>query len=142
MLIHFLAQVITLPPNILDLAPYLITVGFLGIAAPWIIRVLFPNADPVFAERAKLVAYLVIGALSGVLGLIPPDVLGKAQPWYAILVSVLAAFFANEVIYRGIQLVALRIMLGRDAFHQLLVNAQQDWRAAATKPRSSGKPNG
>ena len=109
----------TLPTNISDLAAWLLLPAVLGMLATLVVSAavsLFGSAvTPQVQTGIKFATFIVVGIASYLLTQVPPDVLASFQPFFVVMMSVLAAFLGNGALHI-LNNVTLRLLLGGTEF--------------------------
>lgn len=117
-----------LPSDLGQVAQWIILPIVLIAIANFVIRTWFAAQSPERQSIVKLGVFILIGLLSYGLTLLPPDVIAKIEPLWAILASVIAAYFAANIVkqvWSGLKLIGDRLLMGRDAFVKHISQSKQ-----------------
>lgn len=108
-----------LPSDLGQVAQWLILPIVLVAIANWVITTFFAKLAPQQQSVAKLGVFILIGLGAYGLSQLSPDVIAKIEPLWEILASVIAAYFAANVVkqvWTGLQLLGERLLLGGTEF--------------------------
>lgn len=111
-----------LPTDLSQVGQWLIMPAVLAMIANIIVNGFFANETPDRQATVKLASFIGIGVVSYLLSLIAPDVISRIEPLWAIIASVIAAYYATNAvrqIWYGLQLVGERILLGGNEFRAI-----------------------